>query len=468
VDTKPALPVVSSVSRIPLGPSCSSSILHLASKLKTDNTDALALLIGDGWRSNILALNTVLTVEVHHGKGFAYRQGKAIPIGNMTDTLEFLHNHKADDTEEFYGGWIGALSYEALHQVENITSPATDLFGAPQLSFQLPDSYICQDSVSGSLELLLLDTNYSVESIPRRRQSWLSYCDTNTVPEDNATGTGRLFNALKPLLSRQQYIERVRRIREHIVAGDIYQANFTYPVAASTNSEVSGDEILSQLIQESGCHYGAWLKHGNREIVSLSPESFLEKHGDQLWTRPIKGTCARHNDYTADQHAKQQLTISSKNRAELSMIVDLERNDLGRVCAPGTVQVSNHAQLLQLPALYHLFTEVTGTLTAPVTELLPALFPGGSITGAPKIRAMQIISEMEGHQRGVYTGAIGWIGLNGDLEFNIAIRTLQRFQEQWYLSTGGGIVYDSDPEDEYRETLHKLHSFSGLPLPENL
>ena len=476
MDTKPTLPVVSSVTRIPLKTSLTTTFLHLAANLPVHSPATQALLVGDGWHYNILALNSILNVEVRNNHGLLYHRGNTVTIGGIADTLKFLQHHEAVNAAEFCGGWIGALSYEALHQFENIACPKIDLFQAPQLSFQLADSYICQSPISGELELLLLDTNYSVESVSQRRSSWLEYCETQIAGEVLPTGDvrqqkgnqDRLFTALKPLLSHQQYIENVRRIREYITAGDIYQANFTYPVAASTDGKVTGDRILSQLIKGSGCRYGAWLRQGEREVVSLSPELFVEKRGDHLCTQPIKGTSARHSDFEADQQAKQQLAVSEKNLAELSMIVDLERNDLGRVCAPGTVQVSNHAQLMQLPSLYHLFTEVTGRLTDPACELLPALFPGGSITGAPKIRAMQIISELEQHQRGVYTGAIGWIGLNGDLEFNIAIRTIQRFQEQWYLSTGGGIVYDSDPEDEHRESLHKLYSFSGLPLPEEL
>jgi len=474
VNIKPALPTVFSVTRIPLG---AVPLLHLASQLPADSQTSSAMLAGDGWRCNILALNCVLRVEMRHNSGAVHYQDSTIQIGSMADTLQFLHHHETtDDSGEFVGGWIGAFSYEALHQYEDIFSPALNLFQAPQLSFQLTDSYICQNSSSGEMELLLLDTNYSSETVAQRRKFWLDYCDRQIakypgLPEYSTMQNGAaesLFHTLEPLLSRQQYINRVVRIKEYIAAGEIYQANFTYPVAALADGEVTGDRIIGQLMLESGCRYGAWLRDGNSEVVSLSPESFLEKRGNQLLTRPIKGTCARHADPVIDLQAKQQLSISVKNRAELSMIVDLERNDLGRVCAPGTVRVNDHAHLLELPALYHLCTEVTGTLSAPVTELLPALFPGGSITGAPKIRAMQIISELEQHQRGVYTGAIGWIGLNGDLEFNVAIRTLQRYREQWYLSTGGGIVYDSDPEEEYRETLHKLYSFSGLQLPEEL
>jgi para-aminobenzoate synthetase component 1 len=192
-------------------------------------------------------------------------------------------------------------------------------------------------------------------------------------------------------------------------------------------------------------------------VLSSSPERYLLLEGSKVETRPIKGTLPRGKTPQEDRENKQKLLSSIKDQAELIMIVDLERNDIGRVCAYGTVRVPEPIVLEEYATVFHLVSTVCGEL-APgkdAVDLLKATFPGGSITGAPKIRSMEIIEELEPVRRGVYTGSIGYIGFDGRVDLNIAIRTLVNKDDQVYLQVGGGIVFDSNPELEYEETLHK-------------
>jgi len=203
--------------------------------------------------------------------------------------------------------------------------------------------------------------------------------------------------------------------------------------------------------------FAAYLDCGGVQVLSSSPERFLRIEGRRIQTRPIKGTRPRAGDAAADARAARELLASAKDRAELLMITDLERNDLGRVCVYGSVRVVERVALESYATVLHLVSTVEGRLAEGVTavEAVRACFPGGSITGAPKIRAMEIIDELEPSARGVYTGAVGWLGFDGDADLNIAIRTLVHRDGRVWFHAGGGIVADSVPSLEYEETLHK-------------
>jgi len=266
--------------------------------------------------------------------------------------------------------------------------------------------------------------------------------------------------------ARESYCAAVRRVLQYIAAGDIYQANiaqrFTVPW------ELRPDVLYWRLRQQSPAEYGAYLGPGlvgnKQALCSISPELFLRLHGDTVVSRPIKGTRPRGlNGGADDLAARRDLEGSAKERAELNMIVDLERNDLGRVCEYGSVRVVSPGEVEELPTLLHRVATVTGKLHAGygAGELIRAAFPGGSVTGAPKIRAMEIIAELEPVPRGPYCGAIGWLGLDGDMELSIGIRTAlyDGRASVAHYHAGSGIVADSDPQAEYDETLHKAAAF---------
>ncbi len=464
--TTPSPPQIFAAERHPLGQLSTGQLVGLIDKLAERQAVGTAALIGGGWRRELVALTPQLRLQVSGVVARLETPGGSHKLEDLAAALEFLHT-TSPEADTTCGLWIGAIAYEALHELERIARCPLDPFHAPDLDFHFADTLLTRDPSTGEAELLLLETNYSSTPVAERRREWLPFCREAAAAAPSPPFSGELFTQPRPLLPFAQYLERVERIQEYIRAGDVYQVNFTYPVAAELAAGATGGDILSRLLPAGNAGWGALLRDGEREVVSLSPESFLECTERSLVSRPIKGTAPRDSDAVAERAQRRHLLASVKDHAELSMIVDLVRNDLGRICRAGTVEVAAHAQLLELPALYHLFSEIRGILDAPAAAVLPALFPGGSITGAPKIRAMQIISELEACRRGVYTGAIGWIGLNGTLQFNIAIRTLQRFGEQWHLSTGGGIVHDSSPQAELQESLQKLYSFSGIRLAES-
>ena len=256
--------------------------------------------------------------------------------------------------------------------------------------------------------------------------------------------------------SCNEFLRGVQRIKDWIAAGDIYQVNLSQAFQA----EVTGGSLFNlyeALRDASPAPMAAWLSLDGKEILSSSPETFLKISGRCIETRPIKGTRPRFIDPDEDRRSAFELQTSPKEIAELVMITDLLRNDLGQVCEFGSVEVSEMLQLETLAQVHHLVSTVTGTLRSETDAIdaLAACFPGGSITGAPKKRAMEIIRELEAKPRGIYCGAIGWFGANGESSFNIAIRTLVREGNKLIYQVGAGIVADSDPENEYEETLHK-------------
>jgi para-aminobenzoate synthetase component 1 len=255
--------------------------------------------------------------------------------------------------------------------------------------------------------------------------------------------------------TKPQYLDAIGQVIDHIYAGDIYQLNLSQRFQATLLAKPF--DLFLTLRQINPSHYGAYLPYESYAVISSSPELFLQKSGDRVETRPIKGTRPRGQSPDQDAQFEKDLVQSPKENAELSMIVDLERNDLGRVCEFGTVVVEEHRYIEPLPTVFHTISTVRGRLRPNVStvDLLRAGFPGGSITGCPKIRAIQIIDKLEPTRRNVYTGSIGYIGFNGDLSLNIAIRTLITKGDQVYYQVGGGIVADSDPEAEYTETLDK-------------
>ncbi|MBK1855461.1 aminodeoxychorismate synthase component I [Verrucomicrobiaceae bacterium 5K15] len=261
-----------------------------------------------------------------------------------------------------------------------------------------------------------------------------------------------------PSTTKAQYEDGVRRIHEYIAAGDIYQVNLTQRFSAPlSHAEGSLFPLYEQLRQRTPSPLAIWMKLAEREVLSSSPETFLRMSGRQIETRPIKGTRPRYADPERDAASASELLASEKEKAELIMITDLERNDLGQVCEFGSVRVADMLALEKLEQVYHLVSTVTGTLREEIDHLdaLAACFPGGSITGAPKKRSMEIIEELEPVPRGLYTGAIGYLGFNGESQFNIPIRTLVRENETLHYHVGAGIVADSDPAAEYQETLDK-------------
>jgi para-aminobenzoate synthetase component 1 len=271
-------------------------------------------------------------------------------------------------------------------------------------------------------------------------------------------------------LSREAFLALVQRAQAYIRNGDIYQVNLSHRLSSPWTT--GGWDLYHQLSGLSPAPFAAWIEFGDYALVSSSPELFLRLSGSHVESQPIKGTRPRDPDATRDAQLAYELQTSTKERAELLMITDLLRNDLGRVCRYGSVGVKDLMRLERFAQVQHLVSTVEGTLRPEVShfQALAACFPGGSITGAPKIRAMQIIDELEPVSRGPYTGALGYLGFNRESQVSIAIRIAVVTHRRAFYHAGAGIVADSDPAAEYEETLAKAAAFQLLdrlarPLP---
>lgn len=357
----------------------------------------------------------------------------------------------------FLGGAIGYLGFELGRQIERLPATTVDDVGAPDLAVGWYDAALLWDEAAGSGRLV--GRPEAVEVLRAR------LVGAGALPPRRELLTR---TPLQPNLARTDYFDAVRRALDYIAAGDIYQVNLSQRLSARVHA--SGLDLYRRLRTISPAPFAAYLALGAVEVLSSSPERLLLAEGDALETRPIKGTRPRGATAEADARLAAELRASAKDNAEHVMIVDLERNDLGRVSEVGSVAVPELAALETYAQVHHLTSTVTGRRRAGVgvEALLRAIFPGGSVSGAPKIRALEIIDELEPTVRGVYTGAIGSLSAHGRIDLNVAIRTVTLAGGVAYAHVGGAIVADSDPAAEYRETLDKARGMAealGAVLP---
>ena len=352
------------------------------------------------------------------------------------------------------GGLIGFYGYDLAPRIERLPRRAPRDCSIPDIAFTLFDAVIAIDHEHETASLWLTDLFGDPEAVSDRRALRILRKLGEPTPAIPRT---ILERPPAPGRSPEDYRRAVRRTIEDIEAGDIFQANISQRFDANGRPEAA--DLFQRLHRRSPAPFAALVRWGQpgRAVVSSSPELFFEVRGDRIVTRPIKGTRPRGATPIEDQARRSELIESPKDRAELTMIVDLERNDLGRVCAFGSVRVVEPRVIESYATVHHQVATIEGRLRpeAGPIEVVRALFPGGSITGAPKIRAMEIIDEREPNRRNLYTGAIGYHGLGGSSGFNIAIRTLLIDDGRVSYQVGGGIVADSIPQLEYEETLHK-------------
>jgi aminodeoxychorismate synthase component I len=336
---------------------------------------------------------------------------------------------------------VGFLSYDLRHTIERLPCTCDYDIAVPGLSLCFYDGALVFDHLE--CETHAVGAAARLGALPR-------------VRETGAAGSMHGVR-LRSDFSHADYVAAVCRAVEYIAAGDIFQVNLSQRFSGPCPAD--GLTVYSRLRSVNPAPFSAFLRYPGLEVACSSPERFLLLDGDRVTTRPIKGTRPRREgDEAFNARMEAELRASPKEQAELAMIVDLERNDLGRVCDYGTVRVEEHAAVEAYPTVFHLVSTVAGTLYRRHHDefaLIRAAFPGGSITGAPKIRAMEIIEDLETHARGVYTGTVGYISFHGRMDLNIVIRTIVMAGGNAYVNVGGGIVADSDPEAEYRETLHK-------------
>ncbi|GBD36850.1 Aminodeoxychorismate synthase component 1 [bacterium HR36] len=387
----------------------------------------------------------------------------------------------------FPGGLAGVWSYELVQHLERVPRARGDEFALPELVVGVYDWVIVWDHAAG--KSWVVSTGWP-EHDPHRRyrrawerlhqvQSWLREWEDVASREPGAVAAGLRsplssgqqsspgtawcqqfpvprLSGLTSNFSRQGFEAAVRRAIEYVHAGDCFQVNLAqrllYPARLSPLA------LYARLRERNPAPFAGYFDAGDYTLVSASPELFLRLNPDGwVETRPIKGTRPRGSTPAEDERLRQELLTSGKDRAENIMIVDLLRNDLGRVCRYGTVQVADLCRVESYRTVHHLVSVVRGQLRpeCDALDLLRATFPGGSVTGAPKVRAMEIIAELEPTVRGPYCGCLGFIGFDGSAEWNILIRTCTLAQGWIQFPVGGGIVADSDPAQEYEETLHK-------------
>lgn len=363
----------------------------------------------------------------------------------------------------FQGGAAGLFSYDLGRTLEHLPKPALDRLAFPDLSLGLYDVAFAFDLVAR--RAFIISTGFP-ETEPQARErravaralSFLGLLRPGalTLPQEGNTS----LEGWKSNFTREEYERAVREVIDRILAGDIFQANLAQRFEAQVPAGFDHFGFYRRLRKLNPAPFSAYLHRGDFVIASASPERFLKVQGGLVETRPIKGTRGRFADGLVDSLQSRALVESRKDQAENVMIVDLLRNDLSKVCVPGSVQVPQLCGLETFASVHHLVSAVTGRLReglGPV-DLLAAAFPGGSITGAPKVRAMEIITELERHARGPYCGAIGYIGFDGTMDTNIVIRTASFRGGSCVVQAGGGIVTASRPAAEYDETLDKARA----------
>jgi len=371
-----------------------------------------------------------ITLEWAHGKTETFRSNPFLALKTL---LKRYRRPSLSKDTPFTSGAVGYFSYDLKDFVEELPDRAHDDLGLPDCIFAFYDEVIACDNLAGNTHLPPIDDGYL------------------SMPYALPIKT----HMLKSNFSKESYMKAIVKAKEYIKKGDIYQVNLSQRFCVDLNMDPK--ELYLRLRTFSPAPFCAYLDLKDVVILSSSPERFLLKRGSYIETRPIKGTRPRGDDRTSDEALRDELLASPKDHAEHIMIVDLERNDLGRICRYGSVRPTESAILEKYSSVFHLVSTVTGELRENIDPIdcLMATFPGGSITGAPKIRAMEIIEELEPVKRSIYTGAIGYISFDGNMDTSIAIRTFVIKDKKVFFQVGGGIVADSDPELEYEETLHK-------------
>ncbi|MBI2909747.1 MAG: aminodeoxychorismate synthase component I [Chloroflexi bacterium] len=391
--------------------------------------------------------------------------GRRRLCGNPFDVLgQLLDQYRMDPHPAlpFAGGAVGYLSYDLGRFVERLPSDTVDDLQLPECCFGFYDAIAAFDHLENKVYIASTGLPEMAEpSRGRKAERRLAELrrllsqEAGSHEEPPPVGIPSEPALFHCNFEHDEYLKAVEAAREYICAGDIFQVNLSQRFDAPLS--IPPYDLYRCLRTLNAAPFACYLNLEGVAVVSSSPERFLRLTGDLVETRPIKGTTPRGRTPAEDAAMAQKLLDSFKDRAEHVMIVDLERNDIGRVCRYGTVRVRELMALEKYATVFHLTSTVEGRLCPEKSrlDLLKACFPGGSITGAPKVRSMEIIEELEPTRRSVYTGSIGYLSFSGDMDLNIAIRTILMTRGRAYFQVGGAIVYDSEPEAEYEETLDK-------------
>ena len=413
-------------------------------------------------RYSFLGFNPFLIMKTKRSKiilmdKYGVIENEGNPFEHLRELLKRFSLKNTIDSIPFQCGAVGYFGYDLRHFIEKLPARTIDDIGLPDMYMGFYDTIVSYDNLLGKCYVIGVDFGFDNTLQGKMEQVANVLCSKSAASFESKKheSNQNITESLRFNFTKELYIDAIRRIKDYITAGDVYQVNLSQRI--QTDIDTLPHELYLRLRSVNPAPFSCYLTFDDVAIISSSPERFLNTHARHAQTRPIKGTRPRGKDATTDENMKQALLSSPKDDAELTMIIDLERNDFGRVCDYGSVRVVERKVLETYPTVHHLVSTIEGYLHEryDLIDLLKATFPGGSITGAPKIRSMQIIDELEPIQRGVYTGAIGYIGFNGDTDLNIAIRTFVMKDKTVYFHVGSGIVADSNEEEEYEETLHK-------------
>ncbi|TYP95281.1 para-aminobenzoate synthetase component 1 [Fodinibius salinus] len=349
------------------------------------------------------------------------------------------------DFREKYDDWMfGYFGYDLKNHLEDISSTNADDVQAPDLFFMVPD--------------LLLSVNHQTNQIEVLRGS-ISEEELKDI-DPNSAGNCQIGD-LEPQVSKSEYISRIKDAKFHIAKGNCYEVNISHQLQGCFGG--SSLSLYSKMKEAGAVPFGSYLQTDDLSICCQSPERFIRKEDDHIFSQPIKGTSPRGVTKEEDQMLREQLVTSQKEQAENVMIVDLVRNDLSKIARPGSVSVANLFEIQSFETVHQMVSTIEAqTDCEDAITILESCFPMGSMTGAPKLRSMQIIEELENYRRGIYSGAIGYINPAGNFDFNVVIRTAIVKGDKLYYSVGGAITSDSDPQKEWDETIVKARALSEI------
>ena len=412
-------------------------------------------------RYSYLAISPLCNFKFQNGK--LYRDEIKITKnirGYFKTLLKNCYHKKVKGVPNFQCGVSGYVTYDLCLNIENVKQITNEESDYPDLQFGLFDIVLAFDlklkkAFLFSQNLDHLNISKARTAHTTRRKQILSRYKLSYIPRAQKT-FGKL--KWKQEISKKEYKSKIKIIKKYIDSGDIFQANFTHRFHSKNNKNLAHNNIYFNFREKTRTPFSSFLNFGSFTICSFSPERFMKLNNGIITTSPIKGTVRRSDDLTIDKKLREELILSEKNRAENLMIVDVLRNDISRVSKKGSVRVTELAKIKSYQNVHHLVSTIQGKIDRELdaVDLLFETLPGGSITGAPKIRAMEIISELEKNKRGVYCGAIGYISFSKDADFNIPIRTLTITDNNITINCGGGIVSDSDSNSEYQESIDKI------------
>lgn len=411
---------------------------------------------GRGGHQSIAAFNPLAVIySTDDGINIEWRGGETeVRVGESLALIEKLTEEYAFNTEErlFSGGVIGCVSYDYTRKIEALKTIAEADLNLPNQYMYLVDAWAVYDE--HKKEYTLMKTSSSSVDLNEWQKKWQNDIKNRVFAKDSAI-VHHEIKEMNVSMTGTQFEAAVEKIQHYIAEGDVFQVNLSVRQSKTYKNEPI---ILYEALRTfNPSPYMAMIQCPDFAIVSGSPELLVKKQGKKLSTRPIAGTRPRGENTLEDERLANELIRNEKERAEHVMLVDLERNDLGKVSAYGTVKVDEFMVIEKYSHVMHIVSNVIGEIqeAKSAADVIRAMFPGGTITGAPKIRTMEIIEELEPVRRGIYTGSIGWIGYNGDLEMNIVIRTAFIQNDYVHIQAGAGIVIDSIPEKEYIESLNK-------------